>query len=162
VARHRRAPVRHTVLRLRGRARGGPLSPVPSAQAPPPAEHDEGTEQLLSATLEAIDEKLGADPVVLEMTELLGVVDLFVVTSGRSDRQVRTITEEVERVSKLRCGRGPIRVEGLSDARWVLLDFGDVVVHVFDEETRSYYDLEHLWSAAPRRTRANPLGGERR
>jgi ribosome-associated protein len=85
------------------------------------------------------------------MTELLGVVDLFVVTSGRSDRQVRTITEEIERVAKARCGRGPTRVEGLSDARWVLLDFGDVVVHVFDEPTREYYDLEHLWSAAPRR-----------
>jgi ribosome-associated protein len=96
------------------------------------------------------------------MTELLGVVDLFVVTAGRSDRQVRTITEEIERVTKLRCGRGPIRVEGLSDARWVLLDFGDVVVHVFDEETRAYYDLEHLWSAAPRRAIARPAGRERR
>jgi len=101
--------------------------------------------------LDAIDDKLGNDPVVLEMTALLGVVDLFVITAGRSDRQVRTITEEVERLSKQRCGRGPIRIEGLSDARWVLMDFGDVVVHVFDEETRAYYDLEHLWSAAPRR-----------
>ena len=90
------------------------------------------------------------------MTELLGVVDFFVVTSGRSARQVRTLTEEVERLTKLRCGRGPSRVEGLSDARWVLLDFGDVVVHVFDEETRAYSDLEHLWSAAPRRTVAPP------
>jgi len=111
---------------------------------------------LLIATLSAIDEKLGADPVVLEMTQLLGVVDLFVVTSGRSDRQVRTITEEIERVAKLDCGRGPTRIEGLSDARWVLMDFGDVVVHVFDEETRAYYDLEHLWSAAPRRTTNRP------
>ena len=92
------------------------------------------------------------------MTELLGVVDLFVVTSGRSDRQVRTITEEVERRCKLRCGRGPSRVEGLQDARWVLLDFGDVVVHVFDEETRAFYDLEHLWSAAPRRELAPGAG----
>lgn len=112
---------------------------------------DEDTATLVAATLEAIDDKLGAHPVVLEMTELLGVVDFFVITSGRNDRQVRTITEEVERVAKVRCGRGPIRVEGVTDARWVLLDFGDVVVHVFDEETRDYYDLEHLWSAAPRR-----------
>ena len=134
-----------------GRARGGPLTPSPSARAAEPVGHDEETEQLLAATLDAIDDKLGNHPVVLEMTELLGVVDLFVITAGRSDRQVRTITEEIERVSKLRCGRGPIRTEGLSDARWVLLDFGDVVVHVFDEETRAYYDLEHLWSAAPRR-----------
>jgi ribosome-associated protein len=117
-----------------------------------PAKRDEETEQLLAATLEGIDEKLGMDPVVLEMTELLGVVDYFVITAGRMDRQVRTIAEEVERVAKLRCGRGPTRIEGLSDARWVLLDFGDVVVHVFDEDTRTYYDLEHLWSVAPRRT----------
>jgi ribosome-associated protein len=116
-----------------------------------PADHDEDTEQLLAATLAAIDDKLGADPIVLEMTELLGLVDLFVITAGRSDRQVRTISEEVERLAKLQCGRGPIRVEGLADAKWVLLDFGDVVVHVFDEETRDYYDLEHLWSVARRR-----------
>jgi len=112
---------------------------------------DESTEQLLVAVLEKIDDKLGLDPIVLEMTELLGVVDYFVVTAGRSDRQVRTIAEEVELVAKQRCGRGPGRIEGREDARWVLLDFGDVVVHVFDEETRSYYDLEHLWAVAPRR-----------
>ncbi len=99
----------------------------------------------------AIADKLGADPAILEMTDLLGVVDLFVITSGRSDRQVRTICEEVERRCRREAGRGPLRVEGLEDARWVLLDFGDVVVHVFDEATRAYYDLEHLWSAAPRR-----------
>jgi ribosome-associated protein len=93
------------------------------------------------------------------MAALLGVVDLFVITAGRTDRQVRTITEEVERVAKLRCGRGPIRIEGLSDARWVLMDFGDVVVHVFDEETRAYYDLEHLWSAATRRRVDDPRAG---
>jgi ribosome-associated protein len=121
-----------------------------------PAGHDEETEQVLAATLDAIDDKLGNDPVVLEMTALLGVVDLFVITAGRSDRQVRTITEEIARITKLRCGRGPIRTEGLSDARWVLMDFGDVVVHVFDEETRAYYDLEHLWSAAPRRRVERP------
>jgi ribosome-associated protein len=100
--------------------------------------------------------------VVLEMAALLGVVDLFVVTSGRSDRQVRTITEEVERLAHLKCGRGPLRVEGLSDARWVLMDFGDVVVHVFDEETRAYYDLEHLWSAAPRRDLDELIGTQHR
>ena len=112
--------------------------------------------------LDAVAEKLGAEPVILEMAELLGVVDFFVITSGRSVRQVRTITDEVERVAKLRCGRGPILVEGRTDARWVLLDFGDVVVHVFDEPTREYYDLEHLWSAAPRRAAPAHPGPRRR
>lgn len=111
------------------------------------------------AAAAAADEKLGQDTVVLDMEELLGVVDAFVVTSGRNVRQVRTIVEEVERRVKERDGRPPLRVEGLGDAGWVLMDYGDVVVHVFLEEVRSFYDLEHLWSAAPRvRWRAEAAG----
>jgi ribosome-associated protein len=98
----------------------------------------------------AADEKLGQDTVVLAMDEVFGVVDAFVVTSGRNARQVRTLVEEVEREVKERDGRAPVRVEGLRDATWVLMDYGDFVVHVFLDETRSFYDLEHLWSSAPR------------
>lgn len=98
----------------------------------------------------AADEKLGSDTVVLDMEEALGVVDAFVVTSGRNVRQVRTLVEEIELRVKQREGRGPVRVEGLRDATWVLMDYGDVVVHVFLEEVRSFYDLEHLWLGAPR------------
>lgn len=98
----------------------------------------------------AAEEKLGRDTVVLEMGELLNVVDAFVVTSGQNVRQVRTLVEEIERRVKDRGGPSPESVEGLRDASWVLMDYGDFVVHVFLEETRDYYDLEHLWSAAPR------------
>jgi ribosome-associated protein len=98
----------------------------------------------------AADDKLGEDTVVLAMGELLGVVDAFVVTSGRNDRQVRALVEEVERRVKDHDGTKPVAVEGLSDATWVLMDYGDFVVHVFSEPTRDYYDLEHLWSGAPR------------
>ncbi len=98
----------------------------------------------------AADEKLGDDTVILAMGEALGVVDAFVVTSGRNVRQVRTVVDAVERQVKERDGRSPVRVEGLRDAGWVLMDYGDFVVHVFLEELRSFYDLEHLWSAAPR------------
>jgi ribosome-associated protein len=98
----------------------------------------------------AADDKLGQDTVVLAMGELLGVVDAFVVTSGRNDRQVRALVEEVERKVKDHDGTAPIAVEGLTDATWVLMDYGDFVVHVFVDQTRSYYDLEHLWSGAPR------------
>ena len=98
----------------------------------------------------AADAKLGEDTVVLAMGELLGVVDAFVVTSGRNDRQVRALVEEVERKVKDLDGTKPVAVEGLSDATWVLMDYGDFVVHVFAAETRAYYDLEHLWSGAPR------------
>ena len=101
------------------------------------------------AAARAADAKLGADTVILAMRDLIGVVDAFVVTSGRNVRQVRTIVEEVELVLK-HDGLSPRSVEGLSDATWVLMDYGDVLVHVFLEETRAFYDLEHLWSSAPR------------
>jgi ribosome-associated protein len=98
----------------------------------------------------AADEKLGQETVVLAMEEALGVVDAFVVTSGRNVRQVRTMVEEIEKQVKDRTGRAPASIEGLRDGGWVLMDYGDVVVHVFLEEVRTFYDLEHLWSAAPR------------
>ena len=103
---------------------------------------------LVAAT--AADEKLGADTVVLAMGELLGVVDAFVVTSGRNSRHVRTLVEEIEDRVRADEGRSPLSVEGLRDGTWVLMDYGDVVVHVFFQETRDFYDLEHLWSGAPR------------
>jgi ribosome-associated protein len=96
------------------------------------------------------DAKLGHDTVVLAMTELFGVVDAFVITSAANNRHVRTLVEEIERSVKEIHGIAPVRVEGLADATWVLMDYGDFIVHVFLQETRDYYDLEHLWSGAPR------------
>jgi ribosome-associated protein len=98
----------------------------------------------------AADEKLGESTVVLAMDELLGVTDAFVITHGRNTRQVRTLVDEIERQVKEVSGRSPLAVEGLRDLHWVLLDYGDFLVHVFHEETRPYYDLEHLWGDAPR------------
>ncbi len=102
------------------------------------------------AAAEAADSKLGHDTVVLDMAELIGVVDAFVITSGRNARHVRTLVEEIERLVKEDGGPAPLRIEGLREASWVLMDYGDFVVHVFLDEMRSYYDLEHLWSSAPR------------
>jgi ribosome-associated protein len=102
------------------------------------------------AAAQAADAKLGEDTVVLAMGELLGLTDAFVITSGRNPRQVRTIVEEVERRVKAETSVSPLRIEGAADARWVLMDYGDFLVHVFLEEAREFYDLEHLWSAAPR------------
>jgi ribosome-associated protein len=98
----------------------------------------------------AAEEKLGQNTVLLAMGELFGVVDAFVVTSGRNVRQVRTMVEEIERQVKEGTGCSPNSVEGLRDATWVLMDYGDFLVHVFLDETRDFYDLEHLWSRAPR------------
>ncbi|MGD0391645.1 MAG: ribosome silencing factor [Acidimicrobiales bacterium] len=98
----------------------------------------------------AADAKSGEDTAVLAMGELLGLTDAFVITSGRNVRQVRSIVDEVELRVKAAEGRPPVRVEGLDDARWVLMDYGDFLVHVFLDEARQFYDLEHLWLDAPR------------
>jgi ribosome-associated protein len=87
---------------------------------------------------------------VLDVEKLLGLTDAFVVTSGANPRQVRTICDEVERQLKLDGSGKPLWVEGLDDARWALLDYGDFVVHVFLDEARLFYDLEQLWGDAPR------------
>lgn len=99
---------------------------------------------------EAALSKKGERTVVLEVGPLLGITDEFVITSGANARQVKTIAEEIEKKIKEAGGPGPASVEGLDDARWVLLDYGDFVCHVFVEEARAYYDIERLWSDAPR------------
>lgn len=98
----------------------------------------------------AASAKGGEDTVIIEVGLVLAITDAFVITSGRNGRQVKTIAEEVEVKLKAEGGIKPIRVEGLGDSQWILLDYGDLVVHVFLDETREYYDLERLWSDAPR------------
>jgi ribosome-associated protein len=98
----------------------------------------------------AADAKQGSETVILAMSDILAVTDAFVITSGRNTRQVRTIVDEVELEVKANGGPSPLRVEGRDDFGWVLMDYGDFVVHVFLDERRTYYDLERLWGDAPR------------
>jgi ribosome-associated protein len=101
------------------------------------------------AAARAADDKKGIDTVVLEVGEVLAITGYFVITSGANTRQVRTIAEAVEEQITLEGGPKPVRIEGLDDRHWVLLDYGDFVVHVFLQETRDYYELERLWSDVP-------------
>lgn len=112
-------------------------------------------ESVVDAAVDACDEKLGADIVVLDLRGLTDAFDAMVLTSGRTDRQVRAIAEEVERRVILESDARPVHVEGLESAEWVALDYGDVIVHVFSEAAREYYDLEHLWRTAPSRRHAS-------
>lgn len=101
------------------------------------------------AAVAAIEDKKGIEPALLDVSGLLGVTDLFLIASGTSSRHVRTLVDEVE--ERLRAlGRKPLRREGVEYGHWVLLDYGDLVVHIFDAENREYYDLERLWGDAPR------------
>ncbi len=108
------------------------------------------TTDLVTVAAGAASAKTVEPAVVIEVGDLIAITDYFVISSGSNDRQVRAIAEEVERQVKVNGGSSPRAIEGLEDAHWVLMDFGDFVVHVFDDETRRFYDLERLWSDAPR------------
>lgn len=89
------------------------------------------------------------DPVLLDVREVASFADVFVLLSGRSERQARSIAEAI--VEAMRdAGDAPLGVEGLGEGRWILIDCNDVIVHVFEPETRDLYSLERLWSDAPR------------
>jgi ribosome-associated protein len=103
-------------------------------------------ERVVAAARAAASKTL-EETVVLDVGDLIGITDHFVVTSGRNDRQVRAIVDEVTGVLKA-MGASPLRREGGEDASWVLLDYGDFVVHVLGSEARAYYGLERLWSDA--------------
>lgn len=99
---------------------------------------------------DAAAEKKAEDIVALEVAELLVVTDYFVVVTGRTDIQVRAIADEVEHQLLEKARLKPIGREGVAEGKWVLLDFGDLVVHVFQPEEREFYRLEKLWAEAPR------------
>jgi ribosome-associated protein len=97
----------------------------------------------------AAAEKKGEEIVVLDVGDIISITEAFVVVSASNTRLVRTIVEEVELALKLSDDEGPRSTEGLDDASWVLMDYGDMIVHVFLDETRDYYDLDRLWADAP-------------
>ncbi len=92
------------------------------------------------------------DLVVLDLSSASAFTDAFVIATGRSDRQVKAIHDSIHQGMKNDHAMLPNHVEGLAEANWVLLDYGDVVVHVFTPATREYYRLETLWGEVPRRT----------
>ncbi len=94
-------------------------------------------------------DKKAKDVLVLELKALTVIADYFVICSGESTTQVKTIAEHIKEILK-EDGASPLRVEGFAYARWILMDYGDLLVHVFEEDTRRYYELEKLWLDAPR------------
>ena len=115
---------------------------------------DHAVQLVTTAALAAAD-KLATDIIAFDVSEQLAITDAFVLASGSNDRQVKAIVDEVE--DKLReHGAKPIRREGHREGRWVLLDYGEIVVHVQHEEERQFYALERLWRDCP----AIPLPAE--
>ena len=108
-----------------------------------------GSRDMAVAAARAAAAKQASDVTILDVHGLIVITDLFVICSAQTDRQVKTIVEEIEKAVR-ELGEKPVRREGDADARWVLLDYIDVVVHVFAQAEREYYDLERLWRDAPR------------
>lgn len=92
----------------------------------------------------------GRDAVVLDLRTQTSLFDFFVIATGTSVRQLHAMSEEIDRVLSKEFGQRRLSLEGYQSGGWILMDYGDVVVHLFDSETRGYYDLEHLWAGANR------------
>jgi ribosome-associated protein len=107
------------------------------------------TQEWVVVAAHAAAGKTDEPTVVLEVGDVLAITGWFVITSGTNTRQVRTLAEEIEEKVVEAGGPKPLRVEGLDAAQWVLLDYGDFIVHVVLDEAREFYDLERLWRDVP-------------
>jgi ribosome-associated protein len=101
------------------------------------------------AALHAASEKKAIEPVVLDLRDIASFTDYFVIVSGQNERQVQAISDEIYEQLK-KAGEAAARVEGYKTAEWILLDYGDFVVHVFEQKARKFYDLERLWRESKR------------
>lgn len=108
-----------------------------------------GLERATLAAQTAADNR-GTDIVILDMRELTSVFDYFVLASGTSRRQLHAMSEEIDNALEHKLGDRRLGIEGYEESRWILLDYGDVVVHLFEPEMREYYALEDLWGHAKR------------
>lgn len=106
------------------------------------------TETLVNRIKEGLQEKKGRRIVLVDMTELNAVCSYFVICEGTSNTHINAVTEAALEYVRLTTGLKPLAIDGLSNATWVAVDYGDVMVHVFDQASRQYYNLEHLWSDA--------------
>lgn len=126
------------------------LNPQPAVRSKPQAETCETVlDERICAALHAAGEKKAIEPVVLDLREIASFTDYFVIISGQNERQVQAISDEVYEQLK-KSGETAARVEGYKTAEWILLDYGDFVVHVFEQKARQFYDLERLWRESKR------------
>jgi ribosome-associated protein len=105
--------------------------------------------ELACTVAQVADAQHGSDIVVLDVGDVLGITEYFVVVGASNRRLVRTLVDEIEVHTRERTGRSPRRVEGVREQQWVLVDYGDVVVHVFLGEVRDFYEIERLYKDVP-------------
>jgi ribosome-associated protein len=123
------------------------------------AERPDRSLQLALTVAGIAEENRGRDIAILDMRKLTPIFDYFVLVTGTSRRQLHSISEEIDRILQETLGDHRLGIEGYVDGRWILLDYGDVVIHLFDEESREYYGLEQLWCSAKRVPWEPPVAG---
>ena len=105
--------------------------------------------RIAKVAAQAADEKQATDVTGLDVGEILAITDLFVVASAGNKRQVRTICDAITDAVRRETGRSPLSSEGVTEQQWILIDYGSVVIHVFDDETRRFYEIERLYRDVP-------------
>jgi ribosome-associated protein len=116
--------------------------------------------KMVSAITDAAEDRRAEDIVALDVREVSSFTDTFIVVTGTSDRHARSVADAIQSaLSEL--GETALGIEGYDDGRWILIDYGDTIVHVFQHETRTHYDLERLWSDASRIERIGARSGDR-
>ncbi len=125
------------------------LNPQPNVRSTAQSTPFEELDERVRAALHAASEKKALEPVVLDLREIASFTDYFVIVSGANERQVQAISDEIYESMK-KSGHAAARVEGYKTAEWILLDYGDFVVHVFEQKARKFYDLERLWRESKR------------
>jgi len=126
------------------------LKPQLSGRSQTQAVQDiENLDDRILVALHAAEEKKAVDIVVLDLREIASFTDYFIVTSGANERQVQAISDGVSENLK-KSGSAAARIEGYKTAEWVLLDYGDFIVHIFEQKARGFYDLERLWRESKR------------
>lgn len=133
------------------------VNPAPSTKPSPdpsrPRLDPDDSKALALLAAEACDDRKAADIVLIHVEEISSIADWFVIATGYSDVQVRAIARSVEdKIEEESGGRLPLRKEGQTEGRWVLLDYGEVIVHALTPEERSYYDLESFWGHGEKET----------
>ncbi|MBX7170413.1 MAG: ribosome silencing factor [Pyrinomonadaceae bacterium] len=117
---------------------------VVTAVKTPFAELDES----VKLALHCASEKKAVNTNALDLREIASFTEFFIITSGTNQRQVQAIADEIEEKLKKQLSTRPVRIEGYTTAEWVLMDYGDFIVHIFEQKAREFYDLERLWRDA--------------
>lgn len=100
--------------------------------------------------IRSASDKKATDIIVLDLRQIASFAEFFVIVTGANQRQVQAVSDEIEAQEKKQLGTRPVRIEGYRTGEWVLMDFGDFIVHIFNKESREFYDLERLWRDAAR------------